>query len=167
MTPQLFSIEHAPLHLPYWHTMMDDLCQPPAARVARVLGLSVRSIHRYNATGYAPRHVCLAVFWLTRWGRSAVAAQATNDAALMAGYVASLKRQADELSGQVEHLLTIGSFGSANAPHSTPKRSLSHANAHAAANEPAAPLPALGFPALLADLPRLHPPRWDAPDDRP
>jgi len=46
MTPQLFSIEHAPVSLPIWHTMMDDLCQPPPARVARVLGISIRSVYR-------------------------------------------------------------------------------------------------------------------------
>ena len=46
MTPRLFSIEHAPVSLPIWHTMMDDLCQPPPARVARVLGISIRSVYR-------------------------------------------------------------------------------------------------------------------------
>ena len=164
MTPQLHSIEHAPLHLPYWHAMMDDLCQPPAARVARVLGLSVRSIHRYNATGYAPRHVCLAVFWLTRWGRSAVHAQATNDALLMAGYVGSLERRSQELCAQVERLLSIGDFGSANAASITPQRSASHALALAPEFDPRPPHRADGFAAVLADLPRLHTTRRDAPD---
>ena len=77
MTPQLYSIEHVPLHLPYWRTMMDDLCNPTPAAIAQVLGLGLRTVERYNATGHAPRHVCLAVFWLTSWGRSAVHAQAT------------------------------------------------------------------------------------------
>lgn len=155
MTPQLFSVEHAPLHLPYWRSMMDDLCNPPASRVARVLGLSVRSVHRYNATGHAPRHVCLAVFWLTRWGRSAVHAQATNDATLMASYVSTLTRHAEALSSQVEHLLSIGNFGSANEP-THHHRSTRHALPDLAANDPEPTLPSEQLPALLAHLSRLH-----------
>lgn len=116
MTPQLFSIEHAPVSLPIWHTMMDDLCQPPPARVARVLGISIRSVYRYNATGHAPKPVCLAIFWLTRWGRSAVNTQAVNDATLMAGYVSALRSQVEGLESKVSHLLTIGDFGAANEP---------------------------------------------------
>jgi len=116
MTPQLFSIEHAPVSLPIWHTMMDDLCHPPPARVARVLGLSIRSVYRYNATGHAPKPVCLAVFWLTRWGRSAVHEQATNDAVLMASYVSALRSQVDEVQRQLAHVQAIGNFGSANDP---------------------------------------------------
>lgn len=116
MTVQLHSIEQMPLHVPIWHLMMDDLCQPPPERVARVLGLSVRSIQRYNATGNAPRAVCLAVFWLTRWGRSLVHTQAHNDAQLLASYVNTLKSELDAVRSQVDHLKRIGDFGSANEP---------------------------------------------------
>lgn len=69
MTIQLSSIAHAPRTLPIWPVLLDDLCQPPPEGVAHALGLSLRSIQRYNATGHAPRAVCLAVFWLTSWGR--------------------------------------------------------------------------------------------------
>lgn len=116
MKVQLHSIEQAPSHVPMWHTLMDDLCQPPPARVARVLGLSLRTVQRYNRTGNAPRAACLAVFWLTSWGRNAVHTQAHNDATLLAGYVGSLRRELDELRGQVQHLRQIGDFGSANEP---------------------------------------------------
>ena len=85
MKIQLHSIDHAPRHLPYWQTLMDDLCQPSPHEVAKVLGLSERTVYRYNATGFAPRVVCLAVFWLTSWGRNAVHTQAHNDAVMMAG----------------------------------------------------------------------------------
>ena len=125
MTPKLFSIEHAPVSLPIWHTMMDDLCQPPPARVARVLGISIRSVYRYNATGHAPKPVCLAIFWLTRWGRSAVNTQAVNDATLMASYVSALRSEVEALDGKLAHVLTLRDFGSANDPtstHPTPRR---------------------------------------------
>lgn len=116
MKVQLHSIEQAPSHVPMWHTLLDDLCQPPPARVARVLGLSLRTVQRYNQTGNAPRVACLALFWLTSWGRNAVHTQAHNDAVLMAGYVASLRREIEHLEGQVDHLRQIGHFGSANEP---------------------------------------------------
>ena len=116
MKLQLHSIEQAPSSVPIWQLLMDDLCQPPPARVARVLGLGVRTVQRYNATGYAPRHVCLAVFWLTSWGRQSVHAQAHNDAVLMVGYVNGLRSQVDALEGHVSHLMSIGDFGCANQP---------------------------------------------------
>jgi hypothetical protein len=116
MKIQLHSIEHAPSTVPYWHTLMEDLCNPPADRVARVLGLSRRSIQRYNSSGYAPRCVCLAVFWLTSWGRATVHAQAHNDAVLMVGYVDGLRSQVESLESKVAHLLRVGDFGAANEP---------------------------------------------------
>ena len=155
MMPQLHSIDHAPLHLPYWRTLMDDLCNPPAERVARVLGLGLRTVERYNATGYAPRHVCLAVFWLTRWGRSAVHAQATNDAALMASYVQALSSHAEALASQVEHLLSVGEFGSANEPLTLNRRH-AHAITHDSANDPSPPTAREQLAALMAHLHRQH-----------
>ena len=116
MKVQLHSIEQMPSHVPIWQVLMDDLCSPPAARVAKVLGLSLRSIQRYNATGNAPRCVCLAVFWLTSWGRNQVHTQAHNDAVLMVSYVESLRSEVRSMEGKVSHLLSIGDFGAANQP---------------------------------------------------
>lgn len=56
-----------------------------------VLGISERSIYRFNRHGDAPRVASLALFWLTRWGRSSVNAQAINDATQACGYVAALR----------------------------------------------------------------------------
>jgi hypothetical protein len=157
MTPQIFSIEHAPVSLPIWHTMMDDLCNPPPQRVARVLGLGLRTVQRYNATGYAPRHICLAIFWLTRWGRSNVNAQAVNDATLMASYVRGLTDHARALTSQIDHLLTIGNFGSANDPSQQP--AITRRHHHALANDSTTdePTPRTEqLDALMAHLSRLH-----------
>jgi predicted DNA-binding transcriptional regulator AlpA len=93
MKIQLYSIEHAPVSLPPWQYMMDDLCSPPARRVARVLGISERSVYRWTSEGNAPRCASLALFWLTNWGRSAVDAQATNDARVAVGFCHSLNAQ--------------------------------------------------------------------------
>jgi len=97
MTLKLYSIEQLPVAVPIWQAIMEDLSNPPPKRVARVLGLSTRTIYRYNQTGDAPRVVLLALFWLTRWGRSEVHTRATNDAIMACGYVAGLKREIDRL----------------------------------------------------------------------
>jgi predicted DNA-binding transcriptional regulator AlpA len=116
MTPQLYSIDHAPPSLPIWHTILEDLGNPPAKRVARVLGIGRRTVYRYHQTGRAPRPVLLALFWLTRWGRSSVHTQATNDALMACSLVRSLNDRIAELAGQLQHLQLVGRFGSANAP---------------------------------------------------
>jgi hypothetical protein len=116
MKLQLHSIDHAPTNVPYWHSLMEDLCNPSAQRVAKVLGLSRRTVQRYNSSGYAPRCACLAVFWLSSWGRNAVHTQAHNDAVLMASYVAGLRSEIARLEAQTSHLLQIGDFGAANEP---------------------------------------------------
>lgn len=81
-----------------------------------MLGLTKRTVQRYNATGEAPRAVCLAVFWLTSWGRNQVHTQAHNDAQILQGYVDGLRRQVDALQTQVVYLERIGDFGAANQP---------------------------------------------------
>lgn len=116
MKPRLQSIEHAPRNVPIWPQMIEDLGSPNADIVARMLGMSVRTIRRYNAHGHAPRHVCLAVYWLTSWGRHAVHAQAHNDATMAVGYVNSLRAEVAALRGAVQHLQQLGDFGSANEP---------------------------------------------------
>jgi len=97
MKVQLYSVEHAPRSLPTWQLMLDDLGNPPASRVARVLGIGERSVYRYSAVGFAPRLPSLALFWLTNWGRSSVYCQAVNDARVAVSYCESLSRQNDRL----------------------------------------------------------------------
>lgn len=123
MKAQLFSIEHAPSNLPIWQLILDDLGQPPAVRVARVLGVGVRTVYRWNNAGSAPRMACMALFWLTRWGRSQVHTQATNDAlmavALAKGLerdVTSLKLEAQQLRAQLAHVAALADTGAANRP---------------------------------------------------
>jgi predicted DNA-binding transcriptional regulator AlpA len=115
MTLQLWGIDHAPRSLPIWHVILDDLGNPPPQRVARVLGVSLRTAYRWLETGDAPRSAQMALFWLTRWGRSAVHCQATNDAIVACQYVDGLRREVQRLEGNVRHLTGLAS-GAANAP---------------------------------------------------
>jgi hypothetical protein len=113
---QLYSIDQAPRDVPIWPVLMDELCSPRPTRVARVLGISTRTVRRYNRTGQAPRAICLALFWLTSWGRSQVHTQAHNDAVLAIGYVRSLRESIEHLEATIRHLESIGHFGAANEP---------------------------------------------------
>jgi hypothetical protein len=61
MKLQLFSIEQAPRELPLWHLILGDLGDPPAHRVARVLGVGRRTVYRWNRAGHAPKSATLAL----------------------------------------------------------------------------------------------------------
>lgn len=97
MDLQLFSIEQMPPTVPVWDTILEDLGHPPPARIARVLGVGRTTVYRWNAAGKAPRVAQLALFWLTRWGRSAVHTQATNDALLAVALARSLREECNRL----------------------------------------------------------------------
>ncbi len=111
-----YSIDHAPVSLPIWQTILSDLGDPHPQRVARVLGLGIRTVYRYNREGQAPRSVCLALFWLTRWGRSQVYTQAVNDCQLAVAYANALERDNLRLKSELNRVLALGEFGAANDP---------------------------------------------------
>lgn len=113
---QLYSVDQAPVQLPSWQQLLDELGQPAPARVARVLGVGARTVYRWNAAGRAPRVACLALFWLTRWGRSAIDAQAVNDARTAVAYADALRRELLQAERRIAHLTAIGRFDTANEP---------------------------------------------------
>jgi hypothetical protein len=115
MTVQLYGIGRAPVSLPVWPQILEDLGHPHPKRLARALGLGVRTVRRYTRQGHAPRPVVMALFWLTRWGRSECHEAATSDALLACGYVSALRRQVAELQSQVAHLVALQT-GAANEP---------------------------------------------------
>lgn len=116
MTLQLSSVDKAPVSLPSWAALIEDLGTPAPRRIARVLGVSQRTVYRWQAAGRAPRMACMALYWLTRWGRSQVDAQAVNDARLAIAYADSLRRELIVAERQIRHLREIGAFGTANEP---------------------------------------------------
>jgi hypothetical protein len=69
-----------------------------------VLDVGCSTVYRWSATGNEPRAACLALFWLTRWGRSQVHTQATNDAATAVGLAQALARERAALLARVADL---------------------------------------------------------------
>lgn len=95
--------------LPHITYMVDDL---PANReqIARHLDISPRTLDKYIVAGQAPRPIMLALFWETRWGRSAADCEASNYAAMRAGRTNALERENAELRRQIKALETLVSL---------------------------------------------------------
>lgn len=104
MELNLSSLDRAPKAIPIWDFIVEDLGNPPATGIAKVLGVSRSTVYRWQAEGGGPRIACLALFWLTRWGRSEINAQAVNDAALASQLARSLGQERQQLLRQVEEL---------------------------------------------------------------
>jgi hypothetical protein len=116
MNFQPYSLGHAPTALPIWQTILDDLGRPHPHRVAKVLGVGVRTVYRWNRTGSPPRSAALALFWLTRWGRSEVYAQAVRDCQVAVSYAQAIESELTKARLQLAHVLALSETGSANEP---------------------------------------------------
>ncbi len=105
-----------PRTLPPLSIMLDDLGRPSAAQVGRALGVTARQVQRWQAVDCAPRPAALALFWLTRWGRSEAETSAHNAATLAAARLASLERENQRLRAAVARLAALPSPGASNGP---------------------------------------------------
>ncbi len=107
----------APDHLPPLSVLIDDLHGPRTPEsIGHHLGVSGLTVRRWMAKGEAPRAAALALFWETRWGLSALDAQAVNLVRTHVGLNSSLRRANAALQRRVEMLEALGGFGSANSP---------------------------------------------------
>lgn len=101
--------------LPPFSYLLDDLPAAPRA-VARHLGVSWRTMQRWIKDDQAPRAAMLALFYESRWGRSAVDAAAVNDARQANALAGALERECAMLRARIARLERLGGYGSANAP---------------------------------------------------
>jgi hypothetical protein len=144
---QLSSIDQAPRAIPVWDSLIEDLGNPPAHRVARVLGVGRSTVYHWHAIGGGPRIACLALFWLTSWGRSQVHAQAHNDAVLSAQLLRSVSEERDRLRSELATLERSHrelAYQLNRAELSQPPT----ASALAVAVAPGLPAPALAWPSI-------------------
>lgn len=105
----------APRQLPPFSLMLDEIGARDKA-LAQHLGVNERTLRRWRADDSAPRPVMLALFYETRWGRSAVNCRAENDARMFAGLARAYERHSNTLRARVARLEAIGDFSAANAP---------------------------------------------------
>ena len=73
-------------------------------KIARHLGVSLRTLQRYQARGNAPRAVYLTPWFESRWGRAALDAQTFNEVQHARAWVASLERECERLRGVIQAL---------------------------------------------------------------
>ncbi len=109
---------HAPKKFPPLGMMIADIGSPSATALAKCLDVTPRTVRRWIALDIAPKPVMMAIFWLTRWGRSQVDCKAVNDATMFAGLAKSLERENARLTHRVQRICQIADFGSANDPGS-------------------------------------------------
>ena len=106
----------APRHLPALSTLIDDLHERTPAAIAAHLEVSSLTVRRWIAADQAPRAACLALFYETRWGLSALDCEAVNLVRLTSGLNSALRRENAGLTQRIAYLESVGHFGSANAP---------------------------------------------------
>lgn len=106
----------APSQLPPLSMLIDDLHGDRSPEsIARHLGVSALTVRRWIKSDQAPRAAMLALFWETRWGLSALDAQAVN---LVRSHVAlnnALRRENETLRRRIARLEGLA-HGAANAP---------------------------------------------------
>ena len=89
-------------------------------QIADLLGIKPSTLATYRRQGWAPRPVMLALFWETRWGRSAADTEAANYGARNAQHARSLQRELARLAGVVlameKELNSATPYEAANGP---------------------------------------------------
>lgn len=89
--------------LPSLSMMLADIPATPA-QVARHLGIKESTLATYRRADSAPRAIMLALFWETRWGRSAADTEAANWAALHYRQAKIAKRELERMAGVIWRL---------------------------------------------------------------
>lgn len=101
--------------LPPLRLMTADIPTSPD-RIARHLDISPRTFARYLTAEQAPRAIMLALFWETRWGRSAADCEAANYGAVHAGLAHALARENAILRKQISTMESMMGNRAANTP---------------------------------------------------
>lgn len=104
-------------NLPPFSILFNDL-PASVSQISRHLGLTPATVRRYLQRDQAPRAVMLALFWESRWGRSAADSEAANFGQAHYALAQSLQQQNAELLRQLVQLEEALSRndGAANGP---------------------------------------------------
>lgn len=102
--------------MPPLRTLLQDIGSPSPGQVAKALGVSTRTVWRWLERDHAPRPAMLALFWISRWGQSAVDAELACSVGIYRQLANALTQERDELRAQLRRLGQIGDYGSANDP---------------------------------------------------
>lgn len=104
------------VHTPPLSFLLDDLLTRDPVKIAAHLGVTVRTLARWQAADDAPRSAMLALFYETQWGYSLMHATAHNGEMYARQLADTLGRENAALRVRVARLERLGDFGAANAP---------------------------------------------------
>lgn len=105
-----------PRYLPALSVLLEDLGHPAPRLWARALGISERTAARWLAADDAPQMARLALFWVTRWGWSAVESEARFALDTSRQLCDAYRRDIAALQARIDRMQRIGHFGCANDP---------------------------------------------------
>ncbi len=108
-------IRKMPRRTPALGDMISDISATPA-QLADALHVDKSTVYRWLSVGQAPRCAELAIYWLTRWGKSEIDAEMWNAASVYRGFAYALERENMQLREDVARLGQLGDYGSANDP---------------------------------------------------
>lgn len=136
------ALHRMPRQLPALQSILDDLGNPAPAAWARALGVSERTAWRWQAAGHAPRAAMLALYWLTRWGWSAIESEALYAVDLLRSYRRTAEAEIASLRAELARLQALGDFGAANDPSrlAAPLASIARSDAVGSGRRPAPPV---------------------------
>jgi hypothetical protein len=113
----------SPLHwsliqtdLPGFPEVLKELFNPPAADLARYLGVHRRTVHRWMRTGCAPRAVVMALHRVSRPGLHQTHRELLRDLRAVDDWGLAMQRENDALRRELARVLAVGEFGAANLP---------------------------------------------------
>lgn len=121
--------QRIPHRLPNIRAIVEDLNATPA-EVAKALDVGLSTVYRWLQQNNAPRPAMLALFWLSRWGKSAIDCDMHNRSAVFEGLAKALERELWQQRQDFAKLAQIGHYGSANdpLPHMAPLLGLDDAS---------------------------------------
>lgn len=100
-------LRRLPRDLPPPALLLADLCNPAPREIARHLGLSERTVWRYQADGW-PRCAHLALFYASSWGWSMVDCDAHRAVTLYRDLARSHQAERDDVRAQLQALQAPG-----------------------------------------------------------
>lgn len=110
------TLHRLPRQLPPPAVLMADVGSPSARCLASALGVSARTVWRWQLSGAWPRPAHLALFFASRWGWSAVQSDALHAVQLAEALARARADECAALRCALARVEALQLHGSANAP---------------------------------------------------
>lgn len=106
----------APRLLPTLNLLLDDMPESHPKHISRHLGVTERTVWGWKAAEQAPRAAMLALFWESRWGKSAISTSLQNDAQVYHQHCRTLEAENARLRSELQRVMRLSQCDTANSP---------------------------------------------------